>query len=122
MRAVLEGLAFAARSDKMTQPLPHVGGSAMRPSSLRPRPWVIPLALTLVTTRCGDVAGPGGYTVTYRASLAGIATIDSIYYGNGTGKCSASCTSDSTKVRVVPPSVTANNPRRVVVIVLIDLV
>lgn len=38
----------------------------MRPSSLRPRPWVIPLALTLVWTRCGDVAGPGGYTAARR--------------------------------------------------------
>jgi len=88
----------------------------MRPSSLRPRPWVIPLALTLVTTRCGDVAGPGGYTVTYRASLAGIATIDSIYYGNGTGKCTANCTADSTMVRVVAPPIPATNPSWVVVL------
>jgi len=66
MRAFSEGLAFAAKSDKMTQPLPHVGGPAMRPSSLRPRPWVVPLALTLMTTRRGDVAGPGGYTAARR--------------------------------------------------------
>ncbi len=38
----------------------------MRPSSLRPRPWVVPLALTLMTTRRGDVAGPGGYTAARR--------------------------------------------------------
>ena len=80
------------------------------------RTWLLPLSLALVVSRCGAVAGPGGYTVTYRASLAGIATIDSIYYDNGTGKCSSSCTADSTLQRVVAPAVPATNPSWVVVL------
>src|SRR5256714_3593822 len=80
------------------------------------RPWVAPLALLLAVVRCGDVAGPGGYTVTYRASLAGIATIDSIYYDNGSGECASNCTSDSTQQRVVAPTVPATNPSWVVVL------
>src|SRR5437773_3938765 len=88
----------------------------MCPRSPCPRLWVVPLGLLLALTRCGDVAGPGGYTVTYRASLAGIATIDSIYYDNGAGKCSANCTADSTKQRVVAPVVPATNPSWVVVL------
>jgi len=77
---------------------------------------VAPLALLLAVVRCGDVAGPGGYTVTYRASLAGIATIDSIYYDNGSGRCAANCTGDSTQQRVVAPTVPATNPSWVVVL------
>ncbi len=80
------------------------------------RTWVLPLALALVVSGCGAVAGPGGYTVTYRASLAGIATIDSIYYNNGTGKCSSNCTADGTMQRVVGPTVPAANPSWVVVL------
>src|SRR5207249_334683 len=79
----------------------RAGGPAMRPRSPCPRPWVVPLGLLLAVIRCGDVAGPGGYTVTYRASLARIATIDSIYYDNGSGKCASNCTGDSTLQRVV---------------------
>src|SRR5213592_318745 len=88
----------------------------MCPRSPCPRPWVVPLGLLLALTRCGDVAGPGGYTVTYRASLAGIATIDSIYYDNGSGRCAANCTGDSTQQRVVAPTVPATNPSWVVVL------
>ena len=80
------------------------------------RTLVLPLALALVVSGCGAVAGPGGYTVTYRASLAGIATIDSIYYNNGTGKCSSNCTADGTMQRVVASTVPATNPSWVVVL------
>lgn len=88
----------------------------MRPTPLHPPMSLVALALTLMLNSCGEVTGPGGYTVTYRASLAGIATIDSIYYDNGTGKCSANCTADSTKQRVVAPVVPATNPSWVVVL------
>ena len=88
----------------------------MHPRSPSPRPWVVPLGLLLAVTRCGDVAGPGGYTVTYRASLAGIATIDSIYYDNGSGGCASNCTDDSTMQRVVAPTVPGTNPSWVVVL------
>src|SRR5216110_2509265 len=74
------------------------------------------LVLVLAVNGCGDVAGPGGYTVTYRASLAGIATIDSIYYDNGSGECASNCTSDTTQQRVVAPTVPASNPSWVVVL------
>ncbi len=88
----------------------------MRPHPLRPRTWFVPLALVLVVNSCGEVAGPGGYTVTYRANLAGIATIDSIYYGNGSGKCTSNCTADSTMQRLVAPAVPATNPSWVVIL------
>ncbi len=88
----------------------------MRPRSLCPRTWVVSLGLLLAVIRCGDVAGPGGYTVTYRASLAGIAAIDSIYYDNGSGKCASNCTDDSTMQRVVAPTVPGTNPSWVVVL------
>ncbi len=88
----------------------------MHPRLPCPRPWVAPLALLLAVVRCGDVAGPGGYTVTYRASLGGIATIDSIYYDNGSGRCASNCTGDSTQQRVVAPTVPATNPSWVVVL------
>ena len=88
----------------------------MRSRSLCPRPWMVPLGLLLAVTRCGSVAGPGGFTVTYRASLAGIATIDSIYYDNGSGKCASNCTDDSTMQRVVAPTVPGTNPSWVVVL------
>jgi len=89
----------------------------MRPRSLYPRTtWVVSLGLLLAVIRCGDVAGPGGYTVTYRASVAGIAAIDSIYYDNGSGKCASTCTDDSTMQRVVAPTVPRTNPSWVVVL------
>src|SRR5438105_14315543 len=88
----------------------------MHPRSPSPRLWVVPLGLLLAVARCGDVAGPGGYTVTYRASLAGIARIDSIYYDNGSGKCASNCTADSTMQRLVAPTVPATNPSWVVVL------
>ena len=74
------------------------------------------LVLMLAVNGCGDVAGPGGYTVTYRATLAGIATIDSIYYDNGSGKCTSNCTADSTMQRAVAPAVPATNPSWVVIL------
>src|SRR2546430_5346993 len=104
------------QSDKMTVSRPLVGGLHMRHALLHPRTSLFPLALALMLNSCGEVAGPGGYTVTYRASLAGIATIDSIYYNNGTGKCSANCTADSTMQRVVAPAVPATTPSWVVVL------
>src|SRR5207302_3098078 len=106
----------AAAGCPMTQSTFPVGGPAMHPRSPSPRPWVVPLGLLLAVTRCGDVAGPGGYTVTYRASLAGIARIDSIYYDNGSGKCASNCTADSTMQRLVAPTVPATNPSWVVVL------
>ena len=91
----------------------------MRPRSLCPRCpriGVVPLGLLLAASSCGDAVGPGGFTITYRASLAGIATIDSIYYGNGSGKCTSNCTADSTMQRVVAPAVPATNPSWVVIL------
>ncbi len=88
----------------------------MRRHLMHPRTWFVPLVLELVVSSCGEVAGPGGYTVTYRATLAGIATIDSIYYGNGSGKCTSNCTADSTMQRLVAPAVPARNPSWVVIL------
>ena len=88
----------------------------MRPHPSRPRPWFVSLALVLVVSSCGEVAGPGGYTVTYRANLAGIATIDSIYYDNGSGRCTSNCTADSTMQRVVAPAIPATNPSWAVIL------
>jgi hypothetical protein len=88
----------------------------MRRHSVHPRNWFVPLVVVLVVNSCGEVAGPGGYTVTYRANLAGIATIDSIYYGNGSGKCTSNCTADSTMQRLVAPAVPATNPSWVIIL------
>jgi hypothetical protein len=88
----------------------------MRRHSMHPRTWFVLLVLVLVVNSCGEVAGPGGYTVTYRANLAGIATIDSIYYGNGSGMCTSNCTADSTMQRLVGPTVPATNPSWVVIL------
>ncbi|HMH84242.1 MAG TPA: hypothetical protein VK531_15345 [Gemmatimonadales bacterium] len=88
----------------------------MRRHSMHPRTWSVPLVLVLVMNSCGELAGPGGYTVTYRANLAGIATIDSIYYGNGSEQCTSNCTADSTMQRVVAPATPATNPSWVVIL------
>src|SRR5439155_12992930 len=108
LRRLGGGLAFQPISDKIIVSRYAVGGSHMY------RTLVLPLALALVVSRCGAVAGPGGYAVTYRASLARIATIDSNYYDNGTGKGSSNCTADRTMQRVVAPAVPATNQSWVV--------
>jgi len=76
----------------------------MRHHRLRPRTWLVPLGVVLALASCSDNVGVGGYTVTYRANVTGIATIDSVLYDNGKGRCTASCNADSTLVKVTAPS------------------
>jgi hypothetical protein len=62
---------------------------------------------------CAESVGVGSYYVTYRAntrqifknaagadSIVVYATLDSMTYSNGTGKCTANCNRDSTLVKV----------------------
>jgi hypothetical protein len=79
--------------------------------------WLVPLSLALAVASCDVSTSPGSWYVTYRVhavllktngldSTAAIATIDSLYYSPGSGKCKTTCTADSTFVRVLTPSPT----------------
>ncbi|HXY19241.1 MAG TPA: hypothetical protein VEH83_04535 [Gemmatimonadales bacterium] len=79
--------------------------------------WLVPLSLALAVASCDVSTSPGSWYVTYRVhavllktngldSTAAIATIDSIYYSPGSGKCKTTCTADSTFVRVLAASAT----------------
>jgi len=76
----------------------------MRLPSMRPSALIVPVCIALAAGSCSTPTDVGGYAVTYRAFLTGIATIDSVYYDNGTHHCATNCTTDSTLVRVVAPA------------------
>ena len=71
-----------------------------------PPAWLASLGLAIALASCAENVGIGSYTVTYRAKTTGVATIDSILYSPGTGKCTSSCNADSTMRKVINPSVT----------------
>ena len=69
---------------------------------------VVALGLALAVAGCDVSTSVGSYDVTYRASgLTGVATIDSVLYSPGTGKCAASCNADSTLIKVSNPTISA---------------
>lgn len=78
----------------------------MRRHRLQPRAWLVPLAVAFGLASCAESVGIGSYTVTYRALTTGVATIDSILYSPGTGKCTTTCNADSSLTRVANPSAT----------------
>ncbi len=78
----------------------------MRLPSMRPNPLIVPLSVALAAGSCSSPTDVGGYTVTYRAFLNGIATIDSVLYDNGTHQCTSRCNADATMVKLNNPSPT----------------
>jgi len=81
----------------------------MRHHRLQLHTWLVPLSVVLAVASCDVTTNPGSFFVTYRANMkvptaAGDtttkATIDSVYYSPGTGKCVTTCSSDSTFIRV----------------------
>jgi hypothetical protein len=65
---------------------------------------IVALGLALAVANCSVSTNVGTYNVTYRANLLGVATIDTLYYSPGTGKCLSNCTSDSTLTMVINPA------------------
>jgi len=85
------------------------------------------LGLAFVLGSCNVSTDVGSYSVTYRANVSNItqttggqdsvvggqpvyhaiATIDSILYSPGTGKCLANCNADSTLIKVTNPAANA---------------
>jgi len=64
------------------------------------------LGLAFAVSSCNVSTAVGSYYITYRASgLTGVATIDSVYYSPGSGKCKTSCSADSTMIRVLNPTI-----------------
>ncbi len=78
----------------------------MRLPSLRPNALIVLLSVALAVSGCSTPSDVGGYTVTYRAFLNGIATIDSVLYDDGTHRCTANCNADSTLKKFANPSAT----------------
>ena len=68
---------------------------------------VVALGLALAVAGCNVPTNVGTYNVTYRVNMLGLGTIDSIYYSPGTGKCVASCNTDSTLDVVKAPALNA---------------
>lgn len=86
---------------------------------------VVALGLALAVASCSVSTEVGSYDVTYRANVANIvqttggqdsvigglpvlftvATIDSILYSPGTGKCLSNCNADSTLIKLTNPAV-----------------
>ncbi len=79
----------------------------MRHHRLPPAAWLVPLSLALAVASCDVTNPPGSFYVTYRANLLGVATIDSVLYSPGTGKCVTTCNADSTFVKVTTPGLSA---------------
>ncbi|HTT67415.1 MAG TPA: hypothetical protein VMF70_05250 [Gemmatimonadales bacterium] len=68
----------------------------------------IATGLALAVAGCDVSTSVGSYDVTYRASgFTGIATIDSVLYSPGTGKCATSCNADSSLIKVTNPALSA---------------
>ena len=85
---------------------------------------VVALGFGLAVAGCDASTSVGSYNVTYRADVSNtvkttggqdsviggltvvtpIATIDSILYSRGTGKCAASCNADSSLIKVTNPA------------------
>jgi hypothetical protein len=68
---------------------------------------VVSLSLALAVASCSVSTSVGSYYVTYRANLLGVATIDSVLYSPGTGKCTTTCNLDSSLVKVTKPALSA---------------
>lgn len=88
---------------------------------------VVALGPALAAAGCSVSTDVGSYNVTYRANLSNVvqktgggdsiiggvpvtfavATIDSILYSPGTGKCKTTCNADSSLIKVASPTVTA---------------
>ena len=68
---------------------------------------VVALGLALAVASCSVSTNVGSYDVTYRANLLGIATIDSVLYSPGTGKCTTTCNADSSLIKVTTPALNA---------------
>jgi len=69
---------------------------------------VVALGLALAVASCEVSTNVGSYDVTYRANLpGGIATIDSVLYSPGTGKCTTTCNADSSLIKLTSPAVNA---------------
>ncbi len=68
---------------------------------------VVALGLALAVAGCEVSTSVGSYYITYRANLLGVATIDSILYSPGTGKCKTTCNADSSLVKVTTPALSA---------------
>jgi hypothetical protein len=88
---------------------------------------VVALGLTLAVASCSVSTSVGSYDVTYRVNVANVlkttggqdsvigglpvtvkvATIDSILYSPGTGKCTTTCNVDSTLIKVTNPGLSA---------------
>jgi hypothetical protein len=69
---------------------------------------LVALGIALAVASCDVTTTPGSYNVTYRANIpGGIATIDSVLYSPGTGKCAANCNADSTLNKVSSPALNA---------------
>ena len=68
---------------------------------------VVTLGLAFAVASCNVATDVGSYSVTYRANLLGVATIDSVLYSPGTGKCLTNCNADSTLIKVTNPALTA---------------
>ena len=65
---------------------------------------IVALGLALAVAGCEVSTQVGSYYVTYRTnSLTGIATIDSVLYSPGSGKCKTTCNADSSMVKVTTP-------------------
>lgn len=79
----------------------------MRHHGLQLHTWLVPLSVVLAVASCDVTTNPGSFFVTYRASLLGVATIDSVLYSPGTGKCVTTCNADSSFIKVTNPGLSA---------------
>ena len=68
---------------------------------------LVSLGLAFAVASCSVSTSVGSYDVTYRANLLGIATIDSVLYSPGTGKCTTTCNADSSLIKVTAPALSA---------------
>ena len=79
----------------------------MRHHRLQLHTWLVPLSVVLAVASCDVTTDPGSFFITYRANLLGVATIDSVLYSPGTGKCVTTCNADSSFVKVTTPGLSA---------------
>ncbi len=80
----------------------------MRHHRLQLHTWLVPLSVVFAVASCDVTTNPGSFFVTYRANFTpGIATIDSILYSPGTGKCVTTCNADSSFNKVTNPALNA---------------
>ena len=97
----------------------------MRHHRLPLLPCVVAVGFALVMAGCEASTSVGSYDVTYRANVANVvqtagghdsvigglpvlftvATIDSILYSPGTGKCTTTCNADSSLIKLTSPAV-----------------